>query len=50
MAGSAGRHRLVLYEHSLVIAFTVLFIGSTVNTVGGLAEHNADCDNTAKPP
>ncbi|MET0166804.1 MAG: DUF6766 family protein [Vicinamibacterales bacterium] len=34
---------LVLYENSLVIAFTVLFIGSTVgHAFGGLAEHNAD--------
>ena len=42
---------LVLYENSLVIAFTVLFIGSTVgHTFGGLAEHNADLRQHGEAP
>ena len=34
---------LVLYENSLLLAFTLLFVISTVgHALGGLAEHNAD--------
>jgi hypothetical protein len=41
---------LVLYENSLLIAFTVLFVGSVIgHAYGGLAEHNADLRDHGQP-
>jgi hypothetical protein len=36
---------LVLYENSLLVVFTLLFLGSAVgHAFGGLADHNADLE------